>query len=186
MTYLGLVVLLLLPMIVEAQAIAIGSRVQTTTSLNVRSTPSGAYLGQQPKGALGTVKAGPQVANFGGKPVTWWQINFDTGVDGWCGAGLLKVVASSSYPGAAVAKATPVTVVSWTLQWTDAAVGNGAVFEIERATAASGPFARIATVNEGTTTYEDRAVVVGQRYWYRVREVKGTTPSPYGTVVSTP
>jgi hypothetical protein len=186
MRCLALVVLLLLPMMAEAQAIAIGSRVQTTSSLNVRSTPSGTNLGQQPKGALGTVKAGPQNANFGGRPVTWWQINFDTGVDGWCGAGLLKVVQASSYPGVAVATVSRVTVVSWTLQWTDAAVGNGAVFEIERATAASGPFTRIATLNEGMTTYEDRAVVVGQRYWYRVREVKGTTPSPYSTVVSTP
>jgi hypothetical protein len=186
MRYLAFVILLLLPMLADAQAIAIGSRVQTTIASNIRSAPSGAYLGQQPKGALGSVTAGPQVANFGGKPVTWWQINFDTGVDGWCGEGLLKVVQASTYPGAAAVKATAVTVVTWRLQWTDAAVGNGAVFEIERATAVGGPFTRIATVPEGTTSYEDRAVVVGQAYWYRVREVKGTTASPYGAVVKTP
>ncbi len=59
----------------------VGDRVQTTTSLNVRSTPStsGASLGTQTSGVLGTVTSGPTAANG----YNWWNINYDTGVDGW-------------------------------------------------------------------------------------------------------
>jgi hypothetical protein len=184
MRYLGLGLLLLLPMLAEAQAIAIGSRVQATAEINVRATPAGALLGAQPQGARGTVLAGPQVVTFNGVPVTWWQINYDSGVDGWSGQDYLIV--AQSYPGKAVATASRINVVSWRLQWTDAAVGNGAAFEVERATAAGGPFVWIATIPEGTTTYEDRAVVLGQAYWYRVREVKSGAASSYSPVVKTP
>ncbi|HEV2210257.1 MAG TPA: hypothetical protein VG167_15880, partial [Verrucomicrobiae bacterium] len=59
----------------------IGDRVQVTASLNVRSVPStsGTLLGTQPVGALGTVTGGPTNANG----FNWWNINYDTGVDGW-------------------------------------------------------------------------------------------------------
>jgi hypothetical protein len=58
----------------------IGDRVQVTTSkLNIRSIPGGSVIGSQKLGALGTVTNGPAVA----KGYTWWQINYDTGVDGW-------------------------------------------------------------------------------------------------------
>jgi hypothetical protein len=59
----------------------INDRVQTTAVLNVRSTPSlsGALLGTQTLGALGTVIGGPTYADG----YHWWQINYDSGVDGW-------------------------------------------------------------------------------------------------------
>ncbi len=60
---------------------SIGQRVQTTAGLNVRSTPntSGTLLGTQALGALGTVLAGPTNASG----YNWWQINYDTGADGF-------------------------------------------------------------------------------------------------------
>ena len=60
-----------------------GDRVQIATgdgsNLNIRATANGALLGQQTDNALGTVIGGPVAA--GG--YNWWNINFDSGIDGW-------------------------------------------------------------------------------------------------------
>ncbi len=59
----------------------VGQRVQTTANVNVRSTASatGALLGTQALGALGTiVSGGTSVDGY-----YWWNVNFDSGVDGW-------------------------------------------------------------------------------------------------------
>jgi hypothetical protein len=59
----------------------IHDRVATTDNLNVRSAPglSGVFLGVQPTSSQGTVIGGPVFA--GG--FWWWQIDYDTGPDGW-------------------------------------------------------------------------------------------------------
>ena len=68
---------------------AIGNRVRVTWKTNVYSTPStsGTVLGTQLKGALGTVIGGPWYANFR----WWWQVNFDSGSDGWMDQGRLAI-----------------------------------------------------------------------------------------------
>jgi chitin-binding protein len=68
-----------------------GDRVQTTWKITVRSTPSnsGTASGTQLKGAMGRVAGGPSYANL----QWWWQIDFDSGVDGWVPQGKLKKVA---------------------------------------------------------------------------------------------
>jgi len=61
---------------------SIGDRVQVSSELlNVRSTPStsGTLLVTQATGTPGTVVAGPTAADG----LNWWQINYDTGADGW-------------------------------------------------------------------------------------------------------
>ena len=69
--------------------LAIGSRVQVVQTINVRATPGGALLGTQPVGALGRIVGGPQLAAISGSgsttQYTYWQIDFDSGVDGWSG-----------------------------------------------------------------------------------------------------
>ena len=60
----------------------IGDRVQATASINVRGTPGGTLLYTQPKDALGIVIAGPTQTPNG---VIWWQIDYDSGTDGWSG-----------------------------------------------------------------------------------------------------
>lgn len=58
-----------------------GARVQTSSNLNVRSSASAGatLLGTQSLGALGTVvSGGVQADGF-----FWWNINYDSGVDGW-------------------------------------------------------------------------------------------------------
>jgi hypothetical protein len=60
---------------------AIGDRVQTTATVNVRQSPSttSTKLGTHPSGSLGTVTGGPS----NGSGYTWYQINYDTNPDGW-------------------------------------------------------------------------------------------------------
>ena len=64
--------------------IAVNDRVQVVNgSSNVRSTAAGSVLGTQAAGSLGTVVTGPTVASLSGTSYTWWNVNFDSGVDGW-------------------------------------------------------------------------------------------------------
>jgi chitodextrinase len=65
-------------------------RVRTVKKANARSTPSksGTVLGTQPKAAVGTVVGGPWYWN----QTWWWQIDFDSGIDGWVAQGKLKKV----------------------------------------------------------------------------------------------
>jgi chitodextrinase len=65
----------------KVAAVAIGARVKTTATVNVRQNAStkGRILGTQPLGVAGTVTKGPQQ----GSGYTWWYVNFDSGADGW-------------------------------------------------------------------------------------------------------
>ncbi len=98
-----------------AAKFVLNDRIQVTgtgSSLNVRSTANGTSLGTQPDGALGTVTGGPTVA--GG--FTWWNVNFDTGVDGWAVEDyMVKYVV------------TPITTLpsDRLIDWTQAGVPNG-------------------------------------------------------------
>jgi hypothetical protein len=69
-------------------AFLIGDRVRTTGTAEIRATPSasGILSGTQPKGVLGTVVGGPWYADGS----WWWQVNFDSGVDGWTKQGRLR------------------------------------------------------------------------------------------------
>ena len=60
---------------------SLNDRIQISASANVFATPSvsGAILGYQAVGSLGTVIGGP--TSSGG--YNWWNINYDAGVDGW-------------------------------------------------------------------------------------------------------
>ncbi|OGJ01513.1 hypothetical protein A3G98_00230 [Candidatus Nomurabacteria bacterium RIFCSPLOWO2_12_FULL_37_8] len=73
-----------------------GDRVQTTSNLNVRSTasPTGTLLGTQSIGNLGTILGGP--TNNGG--FNWWNVNYDSGVDGWSVEDYLQVNGTSITP----------------------------------------------------------------------------------------
>ncbi len=59
----------------------LNARIKTTAKVNVRSSASITtnILGTQTVGSVGTVVAGPN----SGSGYTWWQINFDSGVDGF-------------------------------------------------------------------------------------------------------
>jgi hypothetical protein len=75
---------------------AIGDRIQTLNATNVRASGSlsGTLLGTQATGALGTIIGGPVFADG----YTWWNINYDTGADGWSGENNYSPVATPPPP----------------------------------------------------------------------------------------
>lgn len=74
----------------------IGDRVQTTDRLNVRIGPSltDTILGTQSLGSLGTVVNGPVSADG----YIWWQVNYDTGADGWSVEDYLQKITTTAIP----------------------------------------------------------------------------------------
>ncbi|MDB5244204.1 MAG: hypothetical protein JWN18_74 [Parcubacteria group bacterium] len=58
-----------------------GDKIQTTSSIKVRVSPSTSAksAGTQPTVALGTIVGGPSTQDG----YTWWSVNFDSGADGW-------------------------------------------------------------------------------------------------------
>ena len=74
----------------------IGDRVQTTTTVNVRGGAglSQTLLGTQPTGSQGTITGGPTQADG----YNWWNINYDTGTDGWTGENTLTKATAPASP----------------------------------------------------------------------------------------
>lgn len=69
----------------NALAFSVGDRVQAIGAINVRSTPGGAPPSGSQTNTFGTIISGPQGALLSGTATfyTWWQVNWDAGVDGW-------------------------------------------------------------------------------------------------------
>ncbi len=74
----------------------IGDRVKVTHTAYVRSAPrlSASLVGTQPVGALGTVKTGPAV-DVSGDGLTRYQVDFDTGADGYVAAPYLDRISTA-------------------------------------------------------------------------------------------
>ncbi len=78
----------------DPPAFVIGDRIETWRNTNVRASAalSGTLLGTQVLGSLGTIVAGPISMDS----ITWWQVNYDAGADGWSGGD--NFVKSSTQP----------------------------------------------------------------------------------------
>lgn len=74
----------------------IGDRVVTTRLTNVRTSGSlsADKIGEQTAGSAGTLLEGPVFVDN----ITWWRIDYDTGVDGWSGDDNLTAAPRSSLP----------------------------------------------------------------------------------------
>jgi hypothetical protein len=75
------IMMLAIPLVASADTFASGAQVTTAANLNVRQSANinSKLLCVQNLGASGAITGGPTVQ--GG--YTWWQVNFDTGCDGW-------------------------------------------------------------------------------------------------------
>lgn len=54
-----------------------------TQNLNVRATAAGALIGSQVVGSQGKIIGGPTTATFEGKSYIWYNVDWQSGVDGW-------------------------------------------------------------------------------------------------------
>ncbi len=112
-------------------AFQINDRVQATATINVRGIPSlaGTLLGTQPLGALGTVIGGPTYADG----YFWWNINFDSGVDGWSVENYLtKYTADTTLPSVSITSpASGTYTTAGTITISASASDNIAVSKVE-------------------------------------------------------
>lgn len=160
----GLLILAgLLAWSLDASAFVIGDRVSGAVGgVAVRSTPdfSGTRVGSQPQGALGTVTGGPQT----GDGFTWWQINFDSGVDGWCTEPNLVLEPTVTVP----SKPGPLTVQMVStirLGWLANAEPDLAGYKVYRRTGSGAYGAPLTTLTASETTYTVVDLLPGQYFF---------------------
>ena len=84
-------------------AVSLGDRVQVSSSIGVtvRQSAGGTpFANGQPNGALGVTTSGPQYAQVNGTGTTyeWWNVDFDTGQDGWVAIVNCPAVVPTSAP----------------------------------------------------------------------------------------
>ncbi len=76
----------------------IGESIQVNTGdgslLNVREPDNGSLVGQQADGSQGSVMTGPTSAGS----YNWWEVDFDTGVDGWVAEDFTVAVSTGPAP----------------------------------------------------------------------------------------
>ncbi len=56
-----------------------GSRIVVSDTVKVRASAAGEIAGSQARGSFGVLKGAPVVTNG----YTWWNVDYDTGADGW-------------------------------------------------------------------------------------------------------
>ncbi len=78
------------PVSTPVTTFTVTDRIQTLDNLRVRTTPktTGGIVCTQVQGAHGSIIDGPILANG----YTWWNINYDTGCDGWSVENYIKVL----------------------------------------------------------------------------------------------
>lgn len=169
---------------------SLNSRVLCNDSgVNVRNSAGGTIVGQQSLNVQGTVIGGPTNASVGTTSYTWYNVNFDSGQDGWVAstylsaASLPRPTTSSVSPSSVVGSSTPRTFtvngsnfVSGSLVQV-AYSSNGYSF-VNTNTAATFVSSSRLTVPITTTTEPDTWRV-------RVRNPDGQTSSGYETFTVT-
>ena len=95
-----------------------GDRVQVSDGpVTVRRTAAGNRISRQISGAVGTIIGGPTRVTFLRISYVWWNVNFDSGADGWVVENYLtKPVVTASRP-----------VVTYTLSISKSGTGSGTV-----------------------------------------------------------
>ena len=162
----------------SALAIAVGDRVQAVGGWTIRTTAAGTSTGSTTvSGTQGTVLNGPTYAALSGTYYNWYNINWDSGQDGWSIEASVTVVPASvpvspsglyAYGGSSAVG----------LGWNDNS-NNETGFKIERKIGSGGTWVLYATLGANVGGFTDYSVSLGNTYYYRVYAYNATGPSPY-------
>ena len=76
--------------VAQPTAFSLGATITTSGTANVRNKENGTLMGTQPSGSTGIIVGGPKTANS----LTWWLVDYETGVDGWSVESMLTLTAS--------------------------------------------------------------------------------------------
>lgn len=169
--------------VADVGAIALGDRVQTTANVNVRQTPAGtAYPSGQSTGALGVAIDGPVTASLNGTSYIWWNVNFDSGQDGWVASlNLVAVEAATPVnptPGSTTAPGPVQAGTTVTLSW-NASLGATS-YSVAVRDIASG----VLVVDTTTTaTSHAAALTNGREYRWNVAAINSAGTSNYTSVL---
>lgn len=141
-----------------AQEWATGAIVEAALPTNVRSEGRIApetLLGQQLAGSRGVIVGGPvEGTDTVGTPLTWWNVDWSSGVDGWCGQATLTLVEGN---GRRVL-----------LSWKDNS-NNEEGFHLERSHDGGTTWVPLVALPADLQGYIDTWVEPGAEYCYRVR-----------------
>lgn len=77
----------------------IGDRISVTKGVNVRTSgllSLTTLIGVNPLGSTGTIISGPTVSDDQFGKITWFNVNFDIGFDGWVGANNYRKISTST------------------------------------------------------------------------------------------
>jgi len=163
--------------------ISLGDRVQTTATLNVRSSAAGTAIGQQSSGTQGVTIGGPTTAVLSGTTYTWWNVDFDSGVDGWVAAeaGLSSIAPTtpaSPTPGTTTSPGPTTTSASVVLSWS--AIRGATYYDLGVRDIASGTL----VVNTTTTsTSYTASLTAGKQYRWDVAAGDSAGESTFTTAL---
>jgi hypothetical protein len=156
----------------------------TESGYAVERAPDGVSFGQIADLPANTT--GYSDTGRAGSTQYWYRVRAYnvSGPSGYSNTATATTPAVSTAPSAPTGlTATPAAAARIDLAWTDPATTETG-FEVERATAAAGPFAQIAVKAANATAHSDLAVTPGTPYWYRVRAVNASGPSAYSNTAT--
>jgi len=162
--------------VTPSTAFKIGDRVNPDQDLvNVRSTPAGATINTQDTITVGTVVGGPTVASLSGVSYSWWNIDFDTGADGWVAEPFLEknTAANTTLPALSISAISSSTgATSAAIQWT---TNNPATSQVEYGlTTAYGSFTALAVSTATLHTVNIAGLSAATVYHFRVASKDST------------
>lgn len=171
----------------DALAVSLGDRVAANGTVNVRPSPAGTPVsGQQSSGSLGVVIGGPQTATLSGTSYTWYDVNFDTGVDGWVAdsgsaIGLTVVTpATPSSPSPGTSSSPGPTQASSTVTLSWGATTGATYYDLGVVDVATGSF----VVNTTTTsTSYPVTLTAGKTYKWNVAAADSAGDGTFTTVL---
>ena len=157
----------------QVLAISNGDRVEANGTVNVRQTPAGTLLGQQTSGSLGVVIGGPTLATLNGTQYTWWDINFDTGADGWVADIGLTAVApgapTQNSPGNTSSPGPTISTLTPTMSWNAATGANGYGVYVEDVATSTLVYNNDSVGNVTSVTLPSNTLVAGHSYVWNMR-----------------
>ena len=110
---------LLLCTLESALGLAVNDPIEANASVRVRNAPPALSDtgSSQSAGARGTIIGGPSPGTAGGYTGNWWQVNWQSGQDGWCAEPYLTKVISTPAPrcGGSTGYSCPGGVWRWEL-----------------------------------------------------------------------
>lgn len=169
---------------------SLNSRVLCNDSgVNVRNSAGGTIVGQQSLNVQGTVIGGPTNASVGTTSYTWYNVNFDSGQDGWVASTYLS---AASLPRPTTSSVSPSTVVGSSSPRTFTVNGSNFVSgSLVQVAYSSNGYSFVNTITAATFVSSSRLTVPittttePDTWRVRVRNPDGQTSSGYETFTVT-